>query len=451
MRTTFFAAVLWSASIFSPHGKCWMKRFASCLCTALLFSNLANAEPTRIQTLLSADFADQANAALSQGDRDAAIELALRGLPPEPTATDMAGFPDAARVLYRAVSSFDVVLDRTQPQTITVNRAGDRAVVSPAGGVGMMGETEIDDHILVDPRDDTQIAVLLTGDATHGDASTLPYGASVSPDGTLFGLYALHGDNKVYLFNADDGTIAQTLSGLEGSAGAAPLGYHLGFSPDGRYFAAVEKDLLLAWNIETGDISFRAQTIGPNGFSLPAGWQSDNSILLVSFSNELSVAAVSSEGRAEMATIPDVREQPLYTYVSPFSDHAVFLTSAGYIFVDLQAGQVLVEAPWSWGEVAFVRDGQAVAFWNPQLADEAARVFALDGRALTPVPQDYVIFDQSVHSATGDLIGMTDAFNQAFAFNGGDAPVGVPLYQGVWAGLDPALRDSIDADRVPRE
>lgn len=46
---------------------------------------------------------------------------------------------------------------------------------------------------------------------------------------------------------------------------------------------------------------------------------------------------------------------------------------------------------------------------------------------------------------------MTDAFNQAFAFNGGDAPVGVPLYQAVWAGLDPALRDSIDADRVPRE
>ncbi|WP_094021060.1 hypothetical protein [Maliponia aquimaris] len=431
-----------------------MTRHLSAGLVGLALGFLALADAGLAQQDRSAEFARISVAATLTGDRQAAIVAALRGLPSDPRDEDFETFGAAHDALFRAVASRIVRVDRSGFQHYAVNATGDRAVIGPANGPED-GSGQAPPYVLLDPRDGTEIAELVTWDVPM----SLVYGPGLppafSPKGDLVALWDMD-EGAALLFDTADGRPHPSLPG-----GGQPGGL-IGFSPDGSRLAAAAGDALLVWDLAT-----RERLASPWPGSLPLGssaaWAADGSLVVArpEFAN-YEIVAVSLDRYAESGPEGAVRFEvsgpALDLLASPAGQELLVLVGDHQFVANPATGTALRIGPAGDSFWRFTRGGKAVATMvasgmmasllnrGPRTFD--LRVKSLAGADLAAERRDWVVFDQHPVAPDGATLGLGAV--RPYSYRGQDVPEGRALYDAVWLDLPQAIRDEIDADRVAR-
>ncbi|WP_299652139.1 WD40 repeat domain-containing protein [uncultured Tateyamaria sp.] len=201
-----------------------MRVFLAVLLTLLITPLWADT----LADLKSRDFAQQSRAALGTGDRAAAIIAAIKGLPADPQAPDLARFSDAYDALVRAAVSRSVRLDLPVMSVFEFDGTGTRLA-----SVGLFPSTDGDQSqsglTLWDPRNGQKLADLLPIDVLTSGAWGVQAPA-FSPDGRFL-VQMAPVDGVAVVFDAATG---QEIARLPGHApGNIPNSGGTAFSRDG--------------------------------------------------------------------------------------------------------------------------------------------------------------------------------------------------------------------------
>lgn len=431
-------------------------------------SKLAKEE--RYRRLLSRDFAEQSKAELARGQRDAALMLALRGLPSNPREEDFQIFRQAADALFEAAATRIVRLPDVIGRVVaTIHPNGTTMAIGSDRTKGTAQETELA-FGLYDTADGKLIAHLRPFSQTHHWAKTYGNGPWFSADGKLLALMSLV-DSRISVFDGQTGQLVRDLAELllPDPKRYSGVMYPLGFSPDDRYFAAVSNDELAVWEAQSGKLVHRSRPgNGVNPFVFCYAWTFDNNIIC-SYQAKHGKAAVSPVvpkvhklvlwsfgGYKDFINISDYFDtsKGLFSAVprpSPYGPHVLLSSDAGAVVFDMSGKKIGEFASDPLQVVCFGPDGKTIETFPYDGSPDQLRLFALDGTELSVPVHRRARYLHKVFGKDGNRLGIANislGFT-SYGYQANDVPQGKALYDQIWAHLSPSRRAEVEADRVP--
>jgi hypothetical protein len=390
-------------------------------CLALAFPAAANPSPeqSRVQA------AEALSLLLEDGDRDAAIRAALKGLPANPDAVDLDAYPEAMSALWRAYSNRSVHVDWSDETVGIMTPDATRLLLSRevSGSITPDAPSEV---VIVDPATGAMVVPPIVSEGALRGASLGAGGLTIAPGA---GLFAVHfpNDGMTHVHRLHDG---RRVASLPGSASQLRL------SPDGRYLGTVVAHGLSTepWSLVVREIATGAEVLRTEfapGLMPNFAWVSQDALLIGTFSDSTSPAPTVrivhmdlQGGQTEIPLGTDV--PPGLIIVSPERTHFMLVGGPDVAVFDINGRQTMM-APSPSGAAFFLRDGNAVGVINEgatgQFIGRDLDVYALDGTTLTSRPSDFAMFDTLIYSPAGEMIG-----NIGFSTLHGIAvePVGIP-------------------------
>lgn len=431
---------------------------------AITFANSASAQSgaERLAELMSQDFAKQSISALENGDRSAAIGFALRGLPSQPTETNLAAYPDATFALELAYGARVPRINQDREARYSVNSDGTRAFIghfefdsSPATGEFPQA--------IIDPRDGSLVRTLDPQIDVYG-LTTPGLSASFSPDGAILAMPS-NETLSVYLFRAGDGEYIGELPSGFAQAPKGGMGYEVGFSADGRLYARGYSSLTEAgisvWNVEDQTLLHRIPlSKDRNVRQWPLGWDHEGGFVVQTIHLDpktrdpaqivLERWAVDGAKRPLLDT--GLRSYDLGMSALTVADTGLLLLSdeRGLTAIDLETGGTRFSVDVRLPLIALARAGNAIVLRPRELVSPMRySVHDLNGNKLEIRGRDAIPHMHDLFSLNGNRIAESSGLPQT-TYTGADLAEGVVFYEEVWSGLTAPQRDAIDADRVVR-
>lgn len=444
-----------------------MTRFTLGALLVLAFGLLAPAgaqtQAERLAELMSRDFASQAIGAVQKGDRQAAIKLAVRGFPPDPTKEEMAGLPESVFALELAVGARLIRIDQDGFGGFSVNSTGTRAFAGHWGDYA--GATERDfPQAILDARDGTRIKELDPQIDVHG-ITTPGTSPSFSPDGSILAVPS----NKtfaVHLYGSETGEHLGELSPGFEVRSSGGIGYEIGFSDDGSQYARGYDAKpggagILVWDVATRSLIHNLPMDGGrNNRQYPLGWDHEDGFVVQTIYRESSASKPhrvalerwKQDGDRTPLLDTDLRSYDAGVNVFLYPSTGLLLLSDQHELraVDLDTGEVRFTVPAALPFVALVRDGTAFAL-RPRglMSPMEYPVVDLQGGVLTTEGRDVVAFAHGLFSMNGKSIGEATGMLDT-TYVGENLPLGTELYRLAWESLTEADRSEVDLDRVMR-
>lgn len=418
----------------------------------------AQTQAERLAQMMSKNYAMQSLQALMLGDSDAAVELALRAFPPDPTEQEVAALPEATFALELAAGSRVARIKAEGSGLYSVDPTGTRAFVGFFDPRSDVNKAYVPPAIY-DPRDGSMIKVL-----EPMWASTWPERSPVfSPDGSLLA-YPTMPAVSVQLFHAKDGSFAGEMKPGTGDLPDHAVPVPLGFSGDGTQYAYGYVDNgggIFVWNVADQKLisHLKPDTAGDSMW-FPLGWDHEDGfavqkVIYDPASGEQKSAGLErwhQDGKqeliAELAGVIDTVSLRSFTFPDV---PVVFMTDEVRLAaIDLETGEVRFTTEVSDPEIALVRDATAFAIrpFDIESLDDF-QVIDLQGNHLQPTGRDLIPLAQAAVSQN-DMIAGVPKNATRHTYQGQDLPQGAALYDQVWAGTSEETKQSINQDRVMR-
>jgi len=364
---------------------------------------------------------------LEAGDRRGAIEAALAALPAEPSAADLAQYPEAMAALARAYANRGFRVDAEGQAMLYLGPDATRAVLAftMPEAAGPDAALRVQIH---DAATGRLIGALLASTGDFPDEGRIAAAVDIAPEA---GLVAVH------FWNSGRVQVHRLVDGAEVARFDAVPGRMLRVSPDGRYVAIVrDGDTPMQSTVE-----FRALTDDGSSVTVPTpeitalDW-TDQGTVIAAVTNRADPAQPAMEVLEIGADVPirqltsDLGLYPWHLTVAPDGRH-ILLHDGSTLRVLDRAGTLRFALPMPAGVAVFVREGEAVAvldYAGDRLRDISLDVFGLDGTRRPTEPSDYLVFDTLAYGPDGGILAAPALFSSAGAlFDPPPIPQGMAL------------------------
>lgn len=395
-------------------------------------------------------FAHEAARLTGSGDTIGAIAEALKGLPDTPSEADLERFSAAHLMLYRAIASRSLKLPIPWPRMNTVAPA---PMVGPKGQVMALGG---DDPALYAMPSGDLIASLRRADGSAYGSTTYPFFTAA---GDVVALTEA-GVATVHLYDTATGAHRSSLSFPVAKRSSSTQIVPLGFSHDDAAFAVRGDQKVFVADLT--DMSVRRLEAPPVSY---AAWLPGRDLLM-------SVVRRYGDDDGPLATLyvhdgqtakprSEIREQPggfqrRLALIEVARDGGAALAGGldveQHVAVIDDTGRILVVIKDSDGVLQFVREGTAVAYFNPRAdgVEDALKLISLNGQELPPEFSDYVTFGQNLYGESGELISWHAPPQGAPLYRGDDIPTGAALVEMAEKRLSADLLKAVSVERVSR-
>ncbi|SPJ24243.1 hypothetical protein [Palleronia abyssalis] len=433
----------------------------------------------------SRDFARIAARHLAAGQKQEAIIASLKGIPANPSASDLERFDEAHRMLRRSYAARPAILEDRQQAIYVVNRTGSRGVVMQP----RPDQQSFSAHLV-----DVELGEIVVA-ITHADLPATNFNTLstvfFSPDGSQFILLPETRD-RVSIFRSSDGTLVRDLMipDLVYDEFQRDSVFSGGFSPDGRLVAAGNDGRIMLFAADTGEmveeVPVPADLVSPN----PMGWGGDGRLFISGMKLMMSGGVPGQPGmpgeipgRPEVPGgiparpdisggvpgRPDISPTEILIYKngsfidrfalppgtgavagqsiwpSPHGE-AFILTGESSVLFDEGGGEILTIP--GGRPVYWTREGSAVVIVTQSGNSEGGiTVVDLDGNELPPEPGDYAPMDAASYSIDGHRLSYGPP-RITFDWGAEDVPDGAQLVDLVWSGLSQDVQDQIQSERV---
>ncbi|MEM6895729.1 MAG: WD40 repeat domain-containing protein [Pseudomonadota bacterium] len=410
---------------------------------------------SRLQDLMSRDYARSAEKALSQGDRRSALIFALRALPPDPTEADFARFPEAHDAMRAAWLSRSIRLPIGVETSASFNAEGTRVATSSFIFAGSASNPP--PHSLWS-TDGTLITQLLPITDTINDGIILP-GPSFDPTGRFIVATAAN-TGLLHVWDGVTGAPRHVIN-----LGNGPETYYLPhtFSASGNMLALSGEQSLFIIDLQTGQL--RDRLSGQVSFFYPVGSAGGDSLYALEISLDIfnpgqgSMRLVVYSGGffevGQITGIADVTTLLSGVDVINFGDPTRFMIRAsdGTVYMIRYADAVVesqLETLAALHQITGLsRGGRAVvAVTGTEEADLV--VTTLSGQRIEPEFEDRLQYLSQVFSPEGIPLSFSALLDNDARARFAALPPSPQLYAQIWASLGPQAQATINADRVPR-
>lgn len=439
-----------------------MIRVAAFAGLILAHSAAAQTDGERLADLMSRDYATQAITAIRQGDRPAALRLALKALPDQPNEEDLVRYPAAVFALELAYGARVPRIDQDRDARYSVNSNGTRAFVSRWEDPTHPDQDSFPQAI-IDPRDGRLIAELDPQIQVHG-VTTPGISASFSPDGSILALPS-NETSIVHLYAAEDGAYIGEMKPSPEASGGKSIGYEAGFNQDGRLYARAYSVLRTTgidiWDVQSRDLIHNFQTVSEKTTrQVPLGWDHEDGLIVQTtrsdpdrkIPDEIIIERWKTDGTKSALVSAQGRKYDMNVTAFAYPETGLLFLAgeSGLEAVDMSTGEMRFSQPMIAPFVALARDGTAVVLRPRSLVQpNAFTVLDLEGSVHAIRGNDAIPFMHDLFSLGGNRITMSTGLLQT-TYTGAGAPEGLTLYQRVWSDISEAERLNINAERVPR-
>ncbi|SMD02905.1 hypothetical protein [Primorskyibacter flagellatus] len=389
----------------------------------------AHSQPTEVQ---SREHARQAlKLLLEEGDRLAALQEALRGLPGTPKNTDLEAYPEAWSALWRAFASRSIRLTGATPTFGALSPDGIRAVVSPEVSDPITPNTR-QSATIINPLTSSVVGVPILSQNPMPGGLIGAAGLSVSPDGRLVAI-SFVGDKTTHIVRLADGVILTSFPAISSRGAFSPDSHAIAFNavPPGSLSNAPH--LLEVRDTQSGAVVF--ETSLPPHSSL--AWISGSEFVVASPSGDISFNARASlmviNTSGEEYPIANDQEITMGRVIASPTMSAFLIQSEQRTDLFEITGTRRATLPPASGGATFVRNGTVVAIprWpeSERISDMQVETYALDGTRLDTQPSDHAVFEQFLYGPTGQILGTLSHMMQGSPYEGISSPSGLDLHE----------------------
>ena len=366
------------------------------------FAQVLSAEQSRAQAALA--IAELRN----KGDRMAAMQAALAGLPAAPVKADIKQYPEAWAALAMAHWMRFLRAEDDHPHIGAISPDGSRALIGrfeqPASGAHLQAQ-------LVDALNMAPIGAPIIAPHPIGTSGAVAPYLAFSPDNRLAAV-SFTTESVTIIIDASDGSQIMRVP----AASLQPR-----FSPGGGKLLLTDT----VWDARTGK-----QLSSLPALTAMASWATDDGVVLGQPKNQTGRMSVEYH-RLDGMTIKMLDDAPVGRVIAAPA-HQVFLVAGEEKYHIYSAeGRPRAEFPIESWTGQFVRGGAAFAVlhdFTGSNAEVRIDVYDLDGNPIPARPEDYTLLFQRISGASGHVVGGIDTTDPITAYYGEGQPTGLELH-----------------------